>query len=431
MKEIEALLKKERYCNEYHEKGKLKSFSIIATFQEISILLNRSDENNFHDPPCQTDLNDEKVEGMIDAYKINKGFFVITGSICIGIISFNNTYYLLDGQHRANAINRIYKETNDNYKVSIAFQYLEDDNESRIIFEQLNKDSYKNKVYVSLPAFEKEKHEKLKAKLHDNYKNCYALKKSEKGYLYTPQEFIDEITKEEFFDYHKDDSIDEIIKYIDNEHKKFFNHIGYLESIDKGLYYDTEKECIKRNTVIFFKNNNFIDYLCTKDIIPFHDFRNKRIQLTDKERKNIWKEEFKNQTEGICPIYGCKSKLNLNKKWGFECGHIKSVKNGGDNSISNIRPICANCNSKMSDENWDEYNKKEKRSIIWDEEFSDDEGECVECEKNITKDDFEYMEYKNHKTGKIKYDILCKKCSKGEKERKKKNDRKKYESSNV
>jgi hypothetical protein len=42
----------------------------------------------------------------------------------------------------------------------------------------------------------------------------------------------------------------------------------------------------------------------------------------------------------------------------FHCGHYVSEKNGGDLSVSNLRPICANCNLSMGAMNMGEFIKK-------------------------------------------------------------------------
>ncbi len=42
----------------------------------------------------------------------------------------------------------------------------------------------------------------------------------------------------------------------------------------------------------------------------------------------------------------------------YECGHIIAEANGGDESISNLRPICVGCNRSMSTTNMREFAKK-------------------------------------------------------------------------
>ena len=42
-------------------------------------------------------------------------------------------------------------------------------------------------------------------------------------------------------------------------------------------------------------------------------------------------------------------------KFNFEAGHEKSLYNGGWAVVDNLRPICGNCNRKMSKKNWIDY----------------------------------------------------------------------------
>jgi hypothetical protein len=41
----------------------------------------------------------------------------------------------------------------------------------------------------------------------------------------------------------------------------------------------------------------------------------------------------------------------------FNCGHIVAEANGGDTIVSNLKPICQNCNSSMGTKNMDEFMK--------------------------------------------------------------------------
>ncbi len=51
----------------------------------------------------------------------------------------------------------------------------------------------------------------------------------------------------------------------------------------------------------------------------------------------------------------------------FECGHIKSEKNGGEVTIENLRPICGNCNKSIGGNNMDEFMDKYKikKPVNW------------------------------------------------------------------
>lgn len=41
----------------------------------------------------------------------------------------------------------------------------------------------------------------------------------------------------------------------------------------------------------------------------------------------------------------------------FNCGHIVAESNGGDLIVSNLKPICQNCNSSMGSKNMNEFMK--------------------------------------------------------------------------
>lgn len=98
------------------------------------------------------------------------------------------------------------------------------------------------------------------------------------------------------------------------------------------------------------------------DLIP-----RKRKAIPPKLREKIWKNEFGNVLQGICPVCNSTQLTALN----FECGHVISVKNKGDDTENNLRPICGSCNKSMSDENWDlyikrNYYKKSKLNRLFD-----------------------------------------------------------------
>jgi hypothetical protein len=41
----------------------------------------------------------------------------------------------------------------------------------------------------------------------------------------------------------------------------------------------------------------------------------------------------------------------------FHCGHVVAESNGGDTTLSNLRPICQNCNSSMGTKNMNDFMK--------------------------------------------------------------------------
>lgn len=60
------------------------------------------------------------------------------------------------------------------------------------------------------------------------------------------------------------------------------------------------------------------------------------------------------KAKGQC-LVGCGNEITIPN---FECGHVKSVKNGGDTTITNLRPICSQCNRSMGAMHMDDFIKK-------------------------------------------------------------------------
>lgn len=87
--------------------------------------------------------------------------------------------------------------------------------------------------------------------------------------------------------------------------------------------------------------------------------RGNRTRISKTIRELLWKKYFGDSSEGICPI--CKTTIfrdrrsRNHKSNEYHAGHIISVKNGGENSIENLLPICPQCNQKMKSQNMDIY----------------------------------------------------------------------------
>jgi hypothetical protein len=78
---------------------------------------------------------------------------------------------------------------------------------------------------------------------------------------------------------------------------------------------------------------------------------------------------------GKCPIDTCDTII---KKESFICGHVMSVQNGGMNELSNLRPICGDCNTFMDSKNWNVYVKEKI--------YEDSKKKCETCKKKVSID---------------------------------------------
>jgi len=80
----------------------------------------------------------------------------------------------------------------------------------------------------------------------------------------------------------------------------------------------------------------------------------RRRALPASVRDSVWNHyigEDINKHRCLC----CKKVLISNRQ--FQVGHVVSVKDGGTDEISNLRPICAPCNHSMGSKNMIEFIK--------------------------------------------------------------------------
>lgn len=70
-------------------------------------------------------------------------------------------------------------------------------------------------------------------------------------------------------------------------------------------------------------------------------------------RSTVWRTYIGKKFGGIC---FCCGKIDINPDI-FECGHVKSLKDGGETTVDNLRPICSLCNRSMGSKHMEEFMK--------------------------------------------------------------------------
>ena len=69
-------------------------------------------------------------------------------------------------------------------------------------------------------------------------------------------------------------------------------------------------------------------------------------------RDVVWEEYIGDEKlKGLCYVCG-KSEI---KATNFECAHVISVYNGGEDTLENLRPACSTCNLSMGTEDLEEF----------------------------------------------------------------------------
>ena len=115
---------------------------------------------------------------------------------------------------------------------------------------------------------------------------------------------------------------------------------------------DEQKSIINRKICFVSKKNNFIDFVKDNNIIPHHTWKRGKKRITKTLRRQVWYNEFNHQKTATCPIVHCNNTISQTQ---FEAGHVISEYNNGPTELSNLRPICHECNIQMGSKNWNEY----------------------------------------------------------------------------
>lgn len=253
-------------------KNDSKVFSV--TFNEIKKI-----KDKLIIPNIQSDLNSDKVNEMVNSYKLNPHHFCSRSQITIGhiIVGTYEEYYVLDGQHRLEmAYILVDKNLNDTFLISMI--QIKTKEELDKLFYEINKDSSKCLIN-NYKIFEKQIYEDLKKKFNENHN--FLPKGTVKSHsIYSSSALADLIIKHNIIKINslENKSSDEIYDFIKEKEAIFFNEIGYLEIYhkDKSIFKLSEINSIDAFSCIFMKNNNFINWLIDFNIKPSHETKYKK-----------------------------------------------------------------------------------------------------------------------------------------------------------
>ena len=316
------------------------------TFSEFVKLL---EKGIFKTPLFQSVLNDDKINEMIFSYKNNPEFFNFKNKIVVSYIpTKENNIYIMDGQHRIEMIKELSKLNYDDY-INICCYIINDEEKIKLLYDELNKDSYKNKNYVFLDDFSKDLHNKFVEYLKSNYSFYFEKRQKKEAYKKTITEFLNEIEETNYL--LKFDSFTKMKKDFESANFTYNYLIKYkvLFSNNNKIFYKDEYDSVDNGIVFTLKNNNFIDYLLNRNTTPHHRFKKEKKRITKKLKREVWIKEYGDKKEGKCPYKNC---INIIYEKDYSCGHIISEYNGGETTINNLRPMCYGCNNKLGKRNW-------------------------------------------------------------------------------
>jgi 5-methylcytosine-specific restriction endonuclease McrA len=70
-------------------------------------------------------------------------------------------------------------------------------------------------------------------------------------------------------------------------------------------------------------------------------------------RRAVWEQQFGKHYSGKCVVEWCSADINV---WNFHSAHVVARSLGGTNELSNLVPMCAECNSSMGTASLKEWN---------------------------------------------------------------------------
>ena len=127
----------------------------------------------------------------------------------------------------------------------------------------------------------------------------------------------------------------------------------------------------------------------------FINNKKKKKPISSTLKKLVWNTyigEDIGKTKCLC------CKLTFITQLSFNCGHIIAESKGGETIISNLKPICQNCNSSMGSKNMNEFIKSFNKNKLFI---------CSLCSKSYKTKKY----YNNHKEKCNGLNILtCPKC---------------------
>lgn len=305
------------------------------------------------------DVVNEIVDYQIHYVKKHKTFNFL-GVINIHYVREKRKYYLIDGQHRFQAIKQLTDKGHTNIDIFVEIVEVDNFNALKENYRMINKNT-------QLPEFSEEIDKSIPERVALYFKNKYPsmwskTSRARRPHIYFSffQESLGFLTEKM-----KISTSEELKKVVEDyntilshwdishfpDHKTITSNI-YTKCKQSGLYlglfkyvhddfgYKWVKKIIEHQTGEIVK--------CEKQ-----KQKQKQKQSIPKKVKNDSWDTYIGKEYGIAYCISCNSTEIQQKN--FIGGHIVSEKNGGTVTLNNIIPICSECNLSMGCRNMDDF----------------------------------------------------------------------------
>ena len=320
-------------------------------------------------PNEQRIMDVSKVDEIIEYQQLyNKKYNSFNFMGVINIHLCNNIYYLVDGQHRYNALKKLTYMGYELIDVCIELVKVNSIDELKRNYTLINKNT-------PLPEFpesiDKNIPETVARNLFEKFPDIWSqsnTKRVRRPHLNKNdfQEALGILTEKL-----KIESSIKLQTLLEDYNTKLsqwdVTHYPNYKSSKNELYLKIQKKCQKTKMYLglFTHKSNDYDYDWVKNIIKDEtgeDITISKPKSTSKAnakvpqsiRKQSWHQNI-GESVGLAKCICCN--INDISQLKFEAGHIQPKSKGGSNTVDNLIPICGECNRSMSDTHMEDYIK--------------------------------------------------------------------------
>jgi hypothetical protein len=320
-------------------------------------------EMNIEKPDIQRIANLSKVDDIVKQQLVffkKNGHFNFTASSPINIHYINESYMLVDGQHRLLALTKLYNEHSHNIQFFVTIVRVDTQAQLEYNYNSIN-------MNTPLPEFgqfqnlDKTIVETVFSEIQVIYPDIW----SKTSRARRPQIFANHFQEALAFICCETNITSPIIlKQLVLDYDRqlcnwdstiFFKQCGvselqYKMAVDQDFYLGLFQHLPQEYR--FFWARKIVEAQTGKILKTTTHFKNKKKKIPKKVKNDAWDQHVGNkiaQAQCLC------CRLNVINSKDFHAGHIKSERNGGKCTVDNIVPICSACNHSMGSTNMDEY----------------------------------------------------------------------------
>jgi 5-methylcytosine-specific restriction endonuclease McrA len=294
------------------------------------------------------------------------------GSFDFGILDvciYDDTLYLINGQHRYKVLQDLMTENLEHYS-SIPIYILVRTVKSKLELDQLWSAVNNSKPMALCKNVENQAFcSRLRKYLQLNYSK-YLVRSARPSRPHINLDLLQEKIMEcKFFEDFPNLSDIDLIREIETLNR-FYMMTSYvtwkswnIKQFDRLIGKCNDKltsGAIKPFYIGIYNNFEWLNRIMYKlknkteygDVM--HYCGTNRVKINKKRRREVWeKRNGSSSTQGACFV--CQQHISIHD---FECGHVNSVFYGGGIELSNLEPICRECNNAMSADNLEDYKTK-------------------------------------------------------------------------